>query len=223
MKDMSNNRSSREPDRCATTREGKISPTLQFAHRFVTANGIRFHVMHAGTVGPAVMLLHGFPQHAHAWRHVITELAADHQVYAVDLRGAGTSDAPRHGYDTSTRVADVLALLDELDLPAVHLAGHEWGGWLAFHVAIKAPARISSLTAVNARHPWVPLSRMLPQMWRAWYTALLEYPLLGSCGRSRNSPGLRSRYSAGGRPLLMFYSLASFVVEAGRPGRLFGL
>lgn len=195
-----------------------MTPPAKVAHQFVTANGIRFHVVHAGTVGPAVMLLHGFPQHAHAWRHVIAQLASDHRVYAVDLRGAGTSDAPRRGYDTATRVADVLALLDELQLPTVHLAGHEWGGWLAFHVALKAPARITSLTAINTPHPWVPLSRMLPQMWRAWYTALLEYPVLGSYVL-QHWPGLTRWLLRRGRPQLPPSELAIYVEPTREPAR----
>jgi pimeloyl-ACP methyl ester carboxylesterase len=172
----------------------------------------------SGTVGPVIMLLHGFPQHAHAWRHVITELAADHQVYAVDLRGAGASDAPPRGYDTATRVADVLAILDELNLSTVHLAGHEWGGWLAFHVALRAPARVSSLAAINAPHPWVPLSRMLPQMWRVWYTALLEYPALGSW-ILQHRPGLTRWLLRRGRPHVSAQDLAIYVQPNSEPAR----
>jgi pimeloyl-ACP methyl ester carboxylesterase len=148
-------------------------------HRYLIANGVRLHVAEAGASGPPVLLLHGYPQHWYAWRHVITDLAADHRVYAVDLRGAGQSDAPRRGYDSATLASDVLAALDALGLPAVTLAGHEWGGWLGFHLALAAPHRFTGFVAVNTPHPWLTHRKLLPQIWRFWYTALLEYPLLG--------------------------------------------
>lgn len=153
---------------------------MTITDQFVAANGLRFHILAAGTDGPPVLLLHGYPQHAHAWRHVLVDLAADHRVYALDLRGAGRSDAPRRGYDTRTLVTDVLAVLDALELPSVQLVGHQWGGWLGFHLALAGPTRISSFIAVNTAHPWLPHRKLLPQMWRFWYTALLEYPLLGT-------------------------------------------
>ena len=131
---------------------GMTTTTLPaITHRYVTANGVRLHVAEAGASGPPVLLLHGYPQHWYAWRHIITDLAADHRVYALDLRGAGQSDAPRRGYDTATLAADVRAVLDALGLPAVTLAGHEWGGWLGFHLALAAPHRIAGkVDHVNA-------------------------------------------------------------------------
>ncbi len=108
------------------------------------ANGLRFHIAEAGTDGPAVLLLHGFPQHWYAWRHVMADLAADHRVYAIDLRGAGPSDAPRRGYDSATLASDVLAVpLDALGLPVVQLVRHEWGEWIGFTVGLAAPERLS--------------------------------------------------------------------------------
>ena len=118
-----------------------LAPTT---HRYVQAGGLRFHVAEAGPDGPPVLLLHGYPQHWYAWRHVMADLAGDHRVYALDLRGAGQSDVPRRGYDSDTLAADVLAVLDALDLPVVQLVGHEWGGWLGFTLALSAPHRFSS-------------------------------------------------------------------------------
>lgn len=150
------------------------------SHHHVLANGLRVHLAEAGADGPPILLLHGYPQHWYSWRHVITDLAADHRVYALDLRGAGRSDAPRRGYDTATLTGDVLAVMDALGLRDVRLVGHEWGGWLGFHLALAAPELFSSFVAVNAPHPWLPHRKLLPQIWRFWYTALLEYPVLGA-------------------------------------------
>lgn len=83
------------PANCSLTGAPRTCPRV--THRFVRANELRFHLAETGTHGPAVLLLHAFPQHWYAWRHVMADLAADHRVYAPDLPGAGQSDAPRRG------------------------------------------------------------------------------------------------------------------------------
>jgi pimeloyl-ACP methyl ester carboxylesterase len=193
------------------------TPLAGIIHRSMMANGVRLHVAEAGTGGPPVLLLHGYPQHWYAWRHVIADLAADHRVYALDLRGAGRSEAPRRGYDTATLADDVLAALDALELHAVTMAGHEWGGWLGFHLALAAPERFTAYVALNAPHPWLPHRTLLPQMWRFWYTALLEYPLLGVwiIRRTRVLRWLLRR----GRPGLPDADVAAFADPAREPAR----
>ena len=79
----------------ARTQSKALTTLSAITHRYMTANGVRLHVAEAGASGPPVLLLHGYPQHWYAWRHVIADLARDHRVYALDLRGAGQSDAPR--------------------------------------------------------------------------------------------------------------------------------
>jgi pimeloyl-ACP methyl ester carboxylesterase len=148
----------------------------------------------------------------------MADLAADHRVYAPDLRGAGVSEAPRGGYDTATMTADVLALMDALDLPTLALVGHESGGWLSLHLALAAPERFTSLVAVNTPHPWIPHRRMLPHMWRFWYTALLEYPVLGAW-LIRTRPGLLRWLLCRGRPGLAEPDVAAFVNPFRDPAR----
>src|SRR5499427_8966225 len=83
-------------------------------HRYVNANGNRFHLAEAGA-GPLVLLLHGFPEFWWAWRHQLTGLAdAGYRAVAVDLRGYGASDKPPRGYDTPTLAADIAALVTAL-------------------------------------------------------------------------------------------------------------
>ena len=64
-------------------------------HRFVTARGARFHVAQVGA-GDPVVLLHGLAQHWYAWRKLIPELADQYQLFFLDLRGCGWSEA-RYG------------------------------------------------------------------------------------------------------------------------------
>lgn len=201
---------------CSLT--GATRPLPGVTHHYVHANGLRFHAAEAGTHGPPVLLLHGFPQHCYAWRHVMADLAADHRVYALDLRGAGQSEAPRRGYDSATLASDVLAVLDALGLPVVQLVGHEWGGWLGFTVALAAPERFSSFVAVNTPHPWLPHRKLLPQMWRYWYTALLEYPMLGAWV-IRTRPGVLRWLLRRDRPGLPDADVNVFVEVARQPAR----
>ncbi|MFJ5549424.1 alpha/beta fold hydrolase [Streptomyces sp. NPDC093225] len=147
-------------------------------HRWVKVGDVTLHVAEAGAGDPLV-LLHGFPQHWYAWRHLVPDLSREHRLICVDLRGFGWSQAPASGYDTDTRVADVLALLDALGLERVGLIGHEWGAWAGFRLCLRAPERISAYLALNMVHPWPLHRRLAPQAWRYWYTSVLEFPGLG--------------------------------------------
>ena len=85
-----------------------------------------------------VVLLHGFPQHWYVWRHVLPRLAATHRVLALDLRGCGWSEAPKHGYSTGNLAEDVIAVLDALGIDHAAIVGHDWGGWVGFVAALTA-------------------------------------------------------------------------------------
>ncbi|GAA4606532.1 alpha/beta hydrolase [Actinoallomurus liliacearum] len=149
-------------------------------HRFVEANGVRFHVAEAGPAdGTPVLFLHGFPQHWYAWRHVVALLPGHHRLVMPDFRGFGWSEAPERGYDTDTRVDDVLALMTALGLDRPLLVGHEWGAWVGFMACLRAPERFDRFLALGMIHPWPEHRRLIRHAWRMWYTILWEYPMLG--------------------------------------------
>ena len=79
--------------------------------------------------GPAVLLLHGFPDRADLWRHQIEALKSDFTVIAPDLRGFGDSDKPDDvdAYRVGKSVGDVVAILDELGIEKTHVVGHDFG------------------------------------------------------------------------------------------------
>jgi len=160
-------------------------------HGYVEVRGMRLHVAEAGE-GEPVILLHGFPQHWYGWRRLVPLLSGEYRLICVDQRGFGWSDAPAKGYDTDSRVADVLALMDGLGLDKARLIGHDWGAWTGFHLCLRAPERITHFLALNMLHPWPQHRRLMPQSWRFWYTALLEQPLLGRW-LLRHKPGF-TRY-----------------------------
>jgi pimeloyl-ACP methyl ester carboxylesterase len=128
------------------------------------------HYYEAGD-GPPVLLLHGWPQDAWCWRHVIPLLADRYRLIAPDLRGFGQTDAPAGGaYNGLTIGADAVALLDALEIERCHLIGHDWGGFGAFAAAIAAPQRIASLVVLNTMPPWLELSpRLIWELRRSWY------------------------------------------------------
>jgi pimeloyl-ACP methyl ester carboxylesterase len=122
-------------------------------HRFVAANGSRFHVAEAGD-GPLVVLLHGFPQFWWAWRHQLSAIAAaGYRVAAMDLRGYGASDKPPRGYDTMTTAADVAGVVRSLGESEAVVVGHDWGGWVAWSMPGLSPRVTRAVAVVSAAHP----------------------------------------------------------------------
>jgi pimeloyl-ACP methyl ester carboxylesterase len=122
-------------------------------HRFVSANGARFHVAEAGE-GPLVLLLHGFPQMWWAWRHQLTALAdAGYRAVAMDLRGYGASDKPPRGYDTMTLASDAAAVIRSLGAPSAPVVGHDWGAWVAWSMAALEPGVTDGVAALGMAHP----------------------------------------------------------------------
>lgn len=133
-----------------------VSETLiegPWRHRFVAANGARFHVAEAGT-GPMVLLLHGFPQFWWSWRHQLPALAAaGYRAVALDLRGYGGSDKPPRGYDTITLAADVAGVVRALGETSAVIAGQDWGGWLAWSMPALAPRETRAIAVLSMAHP----------------------------------------------------------------------
>lgn len=151
---------------------------VRLVHRYIDTGRVTLHVAEAG-VGDPVLLIHGWPQHWYAWRHVLPELATRHRVLCVDLRGAGWSEAPKSGYTTRDGVADLVALIHSLGLDCPIVVGHDWGGWLAIHLAIAQPACVRAVVAAGTAGPWLRVGPMLRHAW--WYatTVPFETPLLG--------------------------------------------
>ena len=122
-------------------------------HRFVAANGARFHVVESGE-GPLVMLLHGFPQFWWAWRAQIPALArAGYRVAAMDLRGYGASDKPPRGYDTLTLAADVAGVIKGLGETDAVIVGHDWGAWIAWSMPSLQPRVTTAIGVLSMGHP----------------------------------------------------------------------
>jgi pimeloyl-ACP methyl ester carboxylesterase len=160
-------------------------------HEFVNAGGLRTHVATAGD-GPPVVLLHGWPQHWYLWRDVIPLVAPHARVIAPDFRGFGWTDVPRDGYEKAQLMRDVLALLDELGIDKFTVAGHDWGGYVAFLLALEHPERVRALLAMNVLPPWPARDRKVAlDAWRFLYMPILSTPGLGGwAGRTLGPRGI---------------------------------
>jgi pimeloyl-ACP methyl ester carboxylesterase len=124
-----------------------------WTHRFVSANGTRFHVVEAGT-GPLVIMLHGFPEFWWAWHHQLQALAdAGYRAVAVDMRGYGATDKPPRGYDGYTMAADVAGLIRALGERSADLVGAGYGGMMAWTTASFHPKMVRHLVVSGAAHP----------------------------------------------------------------------
>jgi pimeloyl-ACP methyl ester carboxylesterase len=135
----------------------------------VQVGGLSFPVADAGT-GPAVLLLHGFPDDRHLWRYQVRALVdAGFRVIAPDLRGFG--DAPRpqdpKEYGIPIAVKDVIGVLDALGVRQVQLVAHDWGAAVGWRMAAEHPDRVTRYVAMSVGAPGARTS--IEQRERAWY------------------------------------------------------
>ena len=152
-------------------------------HRFVEANGLRFHCVTAGE-GPLVLLLHGFPEFWYSWRHQIPALAAaGFMVVAPDLRGFNDSDKPAgiEAYRMSQIVEDVAGLCRAFGHEQAVVVGHDWGGAVAYAFAMANPDMTRALVALNCPHPAdfsqaLMGGKNLEQMKKSWYMFFFQFP-----------------------------------------------
>ena len=110
--------------------------------------------------GHTVFCLHGLTANCRSWDRVISALIPDYQAIAMDLRGRGGSDQPDEGYDLTHHVADIIAVLDDLQLNQVVLCGHSLGAYIALRVAAQYPHRTAGLILVDGG------GSLLPSQWR---------------------------------------------------------
>ena len=159
----------------------------------IEANGIGLNVVHGGTgggigggEGPAVLLLHGYPQTHVMWHRVAPELARGHAVVAPDLRGYGDSDKPRpvpgdHAmYCKRTTANDVVAVMDALGHERWHVVGHDRGARVGHRMALDHPQRVASfvsLDVVSSQAAFEGMDASLAFSWFHWNLMRQPHPL----------------------------------------------
>jgi pimeloyl-ACP methyl ester carboxylesterase len=165
-------------------------PPCAVRHCYAVVNGVRLHYVEAEPQAETVkgsaklcLLLHGFPEFWYSWRRQIPALAAaGFRVWAVDQRGYNESDKP-HGvanYRVDLLTADVAGLIAHAGQQKAHVIGHDWGGAIAWAVAMRYPQVVDKLVILNAPHPAVFFRelRTPPQLLRSWYFLFFQLPVL---------------------------------------------
>jgi pimeloyl-ACP methyl ester carboxylesterase len=143
----------------------------------IETDGVGLDVTVAGE-GPPVLLLHGWPDSHHLWRHTAPALIdAGYQVIAPDLRGMGESDRPEgvDNYSIPFLAGDVLGVLDHLGHERAHVIGHDWGSALAWATAAFAPDRVDHLVALSVGHPGAFAGAGWAQREKSWYMLLFQF------------------------------------------------
>ena len=154
----------------------------ELTHETVEASGgVRLHAARCGA-GPLMLFLHGFPEYWAMWRPFLEHFGARGRcAVAPDLRGYNLSDKPPQvdAYKARHLVADVLALAARYTRDKFVLVAHDWGGAVAWSVAIAHPERLSRLVMVNSPHPyifWRELTRNPAQQKASAYMLLFRSP-----------------------------------------------
>lgn len=122
------------------------------------ANGIELDVVDTGPRdGPVLIFLHGFPDSHRTWRHQIAHLSARYRCIAPDQRGYRGSSKPKgvENYTPDKLIGDVFQLADALGVGPFTIVGHDWGGAIAWGVAIMGQlnGRVTRAVVMNAPHP----------------------------------------------------------------------
>lgn len=185
-----------------------IREAYPYRSRFVSVNGCRMHYIDEGPAdAPPVLLLHGNPAWGYLWRETVAVLlAAGHRVVVPDQIGFGLSEKPAahalHTLDNHT--ANLVALLDRLDLRRVTFGCHDWGGPTGLGALLTRPERAAAVAVMStwawADHPSEFHGRIEP--WGVMHAPLTGPYLLG---RHAAMPGRgmylsvvdRARFAAG--------------------------
>lgn len=123
-------------------------------HGYADNDGVKIHYASMGE-GPLIVMIHGFPDFWYSWRHQMAALSDDYQCVAIDLRGYNKSDKPEgvENYAMKYLVSDVAAVIKHLGQEKAIVVGHDWGGAVAWQVALNLPDMVDRLIICNLPHP----------------------------------------------------------------------
>jgi pimeloyl-ACP methyl ester carboxylesterase len=189
---------------------------------FADVGDIQLHYAIAGE-GPALVLLHGWPQSWRAWKKVIPLLAPNYTVIAPDLRGLGLSSLAQDGYAKRKVAEDVVRLVrDVLGHRVFYLAGHDWGGPVAFSLAMDHPDLVKKLAILDVAIPGdgSPNISQGGQRWHHAFHQTADLPEELTRGREDIYLGWFYRNYGHAPDVLDEAEIADHVALYSRPGRM---
>ncbi|WP_207390374.1 alpha/beta hydrolase [Rhodococcus sp. ABRD24] len=165
-----------------------------FTSEYAEVNGIRLHYVTGGS-GTPLILLPGWPETWWEYRKLMPALATEHRVFAVDIRGMGSSDKPDSGYSKKSMANDIKELVHALGYERANLAGHGIGAMVAFACAANHPEVVEKVAILNTTHidnsyyefPMVPRpGDAPPHRWWLAFNQVRELPEQLLAGRARH-------------------------------------
>ena len=131
---------------------------LEVEDHFANNDGVKIHYVTTGAANgtrPLVVMIHGFPDFWYSWRDQMEILAPHFRIAAIDQRGYNKSDQPTGvaAYAMPNLVADVAAVIAAEGAESAIVVGHDWGGAVAWNVAMSRPDLVSHLIILNLPHP----------------------------------------------------------------------
>jgi pimeloyl-ACP methyl ester carboxylesterase len=164
------------PGCSSTSQQATVAPAIDpavaalgagFVSGKASVNGTVLHYVRGGS-GPAVILLHGFPQSWYEYHQVMPLLAQRFAVVAVDLRGIGGSTATSGGYDAANLAEDIRQLSQQLQLERPYLVGHDTGAIVAYAFARRFPDATRGVMLLDVPLPGIePWDKVVadPLLW----------------------------------------------------------
>ena len=148
---------------------------------YAQIGGVKLHYAKSGDGERLLLLLHGFPEFWHSWRHQLDALSDDYTVVAPDLRGYNWSDKPSGvgEYKIDKLVDDVLGLIRHFGREQAAVVGHDWGALIAWTLAAEYPDAVSKLVCMQAPPPFLGRKNMtFRQLLAGWYIFFFQIPAL---------------------------------------------
>ena len=160
---------------CATSSQKKVM--AEFKTGTVKANDINFHFLEMGE-GPLVLCMHGFPDNAYSFRHLLPDLASEgFRAVAPFMRGYAPTEAPKDGcYHTALLGRDALALIGALGAQQAALVGHDWGAHAGFGGAILGPEMVTRLVTIASAHPSARETTNFHYLKGSWHFFYFQLP-----------------------------------------------
>ncbi|MGE0007455.1 MAG: alpha/beta fold hydrolase [Parvibaculaceae bacterium] len=146
-----------------------------FVSATAIVSGAKLHYVRGGE-GPALILVHGFPQDWHEFRAVMPRLAKRFTVIAVDLRGIGRSVATSGGFSAATMAGDIHDLISKLRLDRVFLVGHDIGGIVAYAYLRKYPGTLRGAMILDVPLPGIDGWTEVMDSPMAWHAHFMQVP-----------------------------------------------
>ena len=184
--------------------------------------GVRLHYVEAGD-GPLIVLLHGFPEFWYGWRLQIAPLAeAGFRVVAPDTRGYNLSSRPKGvgAYSAAKMAADIRGLIQERGAESALVVGHDWGGTIAWTLAMNHPEVVDRLAILDAAHPRT-LSKGLftpRQLKRSWYFFFFQLNGLSEGAVRADNWRFFRRFLRDARPPYTDEEMARYIEAWSQPG-----